>query len=302
MIESVAPVRAAQAAHRPWFSEYLRSSWFLWLAIFVMAFPVVRALAKESWSTEAGAHGPIILATGLWLLVRRREEILAIATPGKTWIVAALFVPSMLLYIFAQIVGVLGLQCLAVYGALVATLYAHVGGVATRRLWFPLLYLLFMCPPPDTVLAIITTPLKLHISKGAVDLLHAVGYPVARTGVLIYVAQYELLVAEACSGINSLISLSAIGLFYIYVRHNANWRYALLLFLTLLPIAIVTNFIRVIVLVLITYHFGDAAAQGFLHNFAGVTMFVLAVLMMFGVDALLAPLRDRLATKDHYHA
>jgi exosortase len=162
-------------------------------------------------------------------------------------------------------------------------------------MWFPILYMLFIFPPPDTVVAMVTQPLKIAISQLAIDLLHFAGYPIAGSGVMIMIGQYGLLIAAACAGLNSLISLSAIGLFYIYVRHNANWRYAVLLMLAIVPVAVLANFIRVIVLILITYHMGDAAAQGFLHNFSGITMFLFSVLGIFGVDALASPLRRHLA-------
>jgi exosortase len=126
-------------------------------------------------------------------------------------------------------------------------------------------------------------------------LLYIFGYPIAGSGVTINIGQYQLLIAAACAGLNSLISLSAIGLFYIYIRHNANWRYAVLLMFAIVPVAIMANFIRVLALILITYYLGDAAAQGFLHNFSGITMFLFSLLGIFGVDALASPLRTRLA-------
>src|SRR3546814_21130469 len=115
------------------------------------------------------------------------------------------------------------------------------------------------------------------------------GYPIGGEGVRIYIGQYELLVAAACSGINSIISLSAISLFYIYMRHQAHWRYALLLVLLIVPVALIANFFRVLVLILLTFHAGEAAAQGFLHNFAGILMFSIALLTIFGLDLLLKP-------------
>jgi exosortase len=163
-----------------------------------------------------------------------------------------------------------------------------------RKLWFPLVYLLFVFPPPDTLVALFTQPLKIWISKAAVNFLYLFGYPIAGAGVTIQVGQYQLLVAAACSGINSLISLSAISLFYVYMRHQMNWRYAALLMLAIVPVAIFANFIRVLILILLTYHFGDAVAQGFFHNFAGMTMFVTALLTIFGIDLLAEPLWRRL--------
>jgi exosortase len=119
--------------------------------------------------------------------------------------------------------------------------------------------------------------------------------------VTIQIAQYELLVAAACAGMNSIISLTAIGLFYVYVLHNANYRYAALLLLAILPAAVFANFVRVLILILVTYYFGDAAAQGFIHNFAGVTMFAVSLAAILAVDKLASPLRRRLSREEAAH-
>ena len=95
--------------------------------------------------------------------------------------------------------------------------------------------------------------------------------------------------AAACSGLNSIISLSAISLFYIYVRHQADWRYCLLLIFLIVPVALFANFIRVLTLILLTYHAGEAAAQGFLHNFAGMFMFAVALIAIYLADEVLRP-------------
>lgn len=253
------------------------------------------SVARDSWSTEQGAHGPIVLATGIWLVMRQWRAAAAVARPGSPLIAALLLVPALLVYAFARITNIVEIEGFAMYGALISILYLVAGTPVLRLLWFPLVYLLFVFPPPDTMVAAVTQPLKIAISRIAIDLLFALGYPIAGSGVTIQIGQYQLLVAAACAGLNSLISLSAIGLFYVYIRHNANWRYAALLMLAIVPVAVLANFLRVILLVLITYHFGEAMAQGFIHNFAGVTMFAISVLGIFAVDALASPLRRRLA-------
>jgi exosortase len=180
------------------------------------------------------------------------------------------------------------------YAVLLTAIYSVIGLQAMKRLWFPFFYLLFIFPPPDTLVAMVTQPLKIWISQAAIHLLHALGYPIGGAGVTIQIGQYQLLVAAACSGLNSIISLSAITLFYIYIRHQADLRYGLLLSLLILPVAILANFVRVLILILITYYFGEAAAQGFLHSVAGLTMFVIALLSIFAADSLIQPLWRRL--------
>lgn len=278
----------------PWLIRNIRSNLLLWLGMAALAIPTMASVARDSWSTEQGAHGPIVLATGIWLVMRQWNKAMEITRPGSIVIGLFLLIPALLLYAFARITNIVEIEGFAMYGALLSVLYITAGGAVMRLLWFPLLYLLFVFPPPDTAVAMVTQPLKIWISRATIDLLYEAGYPIAGSGVTIQIGQYQLLVAAACAGLNSLISLSAIGLFYVYIRHNANWRYAALLMLAIIPVAVIANFARVLILVLITYHFGEAMAQGFIHNFAGVTMFAISVLGIFAVDALASPLRRRL--------
>jgi exosortase len=161
-------------------------------------------------------------------------------------------------------------------------------------LWFPIFYLGFVVPLPGWLLDTITLPLKEYVSELVTGGLAQLGYPVGRLGVTIYIASYQLLVEDACAGLNSLISLSAIGLFYVYLMRGSNPLYSLMLLCMVLPIAIAANCVRVAGLVLITYYLGNAAAQGYLHNFAGMVTFVSALLLIFLLDWALTPLRRRL--------
>ena len=104
---------------------------------------------------------------------------------------------------------------------------------------------------------------------------------------MIIIGQYELLVAAACSGLNSIISLSVIALFYLYARHDGDLRRSLPSILMIVPIAIMANLVRVIILILLTYYAGDAAAQGFLHGFAGIAMFVVALGLLVTWDSMI---------------
>lgn len=249
--------------------------------------PSMLYVARVSWSTEQGAHGPIVLATGLWLLAREWQAARPLFKPASAKLVILLFVPAMILYFIARVSMIAELEGYFMYGLLVVALFSAVGFKAIKVMWFPLFYLLFAFPPPETVVAITTNPLKIALSNWATNALYLAGYPIARAGVTLQVGQYQLLVADACSGLNSLISLSAIALFYVYLRHNANFRYAFVLFLTVVPVAIFANFMRIIFLVLLTYHGGESAAQGFLHDFAGMTTFVTALITIFLIDHLL---------------
>ncbi|TCJ34974.1 exosortase V [Parafrankia sp. BMG5.11] len=252
-----------------------------------LALPTMLFVSRESWSTEQGAHGPIVLATGVWLLHRLWPQAREVAAHPDRWRVWALLAVLLPLYVLARITQVVEVEGYLMYGALLVALYSVIGWHAMTKLWFPLFYLAFIFPPPESLVAAATTPMKMYISQAAIAFLDVLGYPIGGRGVMIYIGQYELLVAAACSGLNSIISLSAVSLFYIYIRHQANWRYAALLSMLIVPVALAANFVRVLILILLTYHFGEAAAQGFLHNFAGIMMFAAALLFIFALDEVI---------------
>lgn len=263
------------------------------IGIAVLVWPTMIEVAKVSWSTEQGGHGPIVLATGMWLLWRELTAAKPVIQPGKLLIGLVLLVPLIAIFILARITGVLEIEAFAMYGALIVGAYLLFGGAMLRSIWFPLVYLAFTLPPPDTVVAAITQPIKIRISEWAVSLLHALGYPVASSGVTIQIGQYQLLVAAACAGLNSIVTLGALCLFYVYLRHRTNFTAFVVVALAAIPVAMFSNFVRVIVLVLVTYYLGEAAAQGFLHDFAGLLMFAVALLTIFAIDQLATPFYSR---------
>jgi exosortase len=198
-----------------------------------------------------------------------------------------------MLYMAARITGILEIEGLAMYASIICAFYLLVGGAVLRALWFPIVYLAAALPPPDTVVSLITQPLKIGISEWTVALLHTLGFPIAGNGVTIQIANYEVLVAAACAGLNSIITLSAICLFYVYLRHRSDFTAFLIVGLLIVPVAIFSNFMRVMILVLLTYYAGEAVAQGFLHDFAGLTVFMVALLSIIGVDSLFTAVRAR---------
>lgn len=257
------------------------------LGLAFVALPTLRSLVEQTWSTEAGMHGPITLATAIWLIARRRQEIKAIARPGSLPIVIAGLLLCVPLYVVGRAFDFLSVEVSALLGLLAVAAYGYYGATALRRMWFVILYLGFLIPLPGWLIDQLTAPLKTFASWAATGTLQALGYPILREGVTLWIMQYQLLVEDACAGLNSLISLTAISLFYIYILHNASWRYSMFLILWIVPVAIFANIVRIMALVLVTYYFGDAAAQGFLHSTAGIVMFVMAVLGIFLIDSAL---------------
>ena len=264
----------------------------LWLPIIagllVLYVPSLIDLFRGLWSTDEQAHGPIVLGIAVWLAWRKWPDMLA-ASEGKATSAAGwpLFVIGLLLYVLGRSQDILIFEIGSVIWLLAALLLLMHGTAALRAMWFPLFFMLFMIPLPGTVVDTLTMPMKMAVSYVAEHILYGVGYPIARTGVILQIGQYKLLVADACAGLHTLFTLEALGLLYLnLVRHDSFFRNVTLAIL-IVPISFTANVIRVMVLTLITYHFGDEAGQGFLHGFAGMVLFVSALMIIMGVDSLL---------------
>jgi exosortase len=255
--------------------------------------PTMFEVARDTWSTEQGGHGPLVLATGAWAVWRELKNGTAEKRPGKLAVGLPLLMLCLGVFVLARITGVLEIEALSMYGAVVAGAYLLLGGALIRQIWFPLVYLAFALPPPDTVVAAVTQPIKIAISSWSVWFLAWLGYPIASSGVTIQIGQYQLLVAAACAGLNSIVTLTALCLFYTYLRHRSDPRAFLVVAMAAIPIAVISNFVRVMALVLITYYFGDAVAQGFVHDFAGLLMFSVALVTVFAIDQAAGPLLSR---------
>jgi exosortase len=265
----------------------LGSGWWLAAGLALLAIPTLIDLSQQTWSRDFGAYGPIVLATGAWLLWRKIPELSAGAVRGPDWITWPLLALSLVLFVFGRAFDFLTLETAGVYGVGLAMLNAKVGPKAMIACWFPLLYLAFVIPPPNTFLADVTSPLKEFVSFFATSVLSHLGLPVAREGVTIYVAQYQLLVEDACSGMNSIVGLIAVSLLYIYLMRGASWVYSLVLVVLVVPIAVLTNILRIMTLILLTYYAGNDVAQGFLHFTAGMVLFAIALMLVFALDTVL---------------
>ncbi|CAG1016015.1 hypothetical protein BURC_01135 [Burkholderiaceae bacterium] len=265
--------------------------WLIALAGFAaMYVPVYWWAANGIWQTDEHGHGPIILAVLIWLFWSKRHDILATPTQPSGALGWPVFVLGLLVYVTGRAFGIaifeIGSQLLVVAGMLLLLK----GTSALRVAWFPVIYFIFMVPLPGILVDAITGPLKMWISDIVETILYAVGYPISRSGVILSIGQYQLQVADACSGLNSMFSLSALGTLFMYIMARKSRLHNGIMLASILPIAFVANMVRVIVLVLVTYHLGDEAGQGFLHGAAGMVLMIVALLFFFLLDAILAKL------------
>jgi len=274
--------------------------WLPAVGLLVLYVPTFVDLMRGVWSTEDQSYGPFILLAVLGLFWWQRallQQLDERPCPVAGWL---LFGAGLLLYVVGRsqniLVGEVGSLIPIAAGLLLLTK----GAAALRALWFPLLYLVFLIPLPGVLVDALTGTLKQWVSVAAEQALYSAGYAVARNGVMLTLGHYQLLVADACSGLHSLFALMALGLFFIYaIRRPSRWHNALMV-ASILPIAFAANVARVVILSLVTYHGGDALAQGALHGAIGMLLFAVALLLLFVLDAglqALAGLRRRSAVR-----
>ena len=266
----------------------LRAWWPVIAGLALLYGPSLYDLLRGIGSTDEQRHGPIVLAMALWLLYRNwaAMERAANGQPAHAagW---PLLLFGLLCYLVGRTEQILILEIGSVIWVLAGVLLLARGTAALKVQWFGLFFMLFMVPLPGAFVDNVTMPMKLSVSYVAEHVLYWAGYPIGRTGIMLQIGQYKLLVADACAGLHTLFTLEALGLLYLnLVRHESAARNVLLA-LIIMPISFTANVLRVMVLCLITYHFGDAAGQGFLHGFAGLVLFLSALLLIMGVDSLL---------------
>lgn len=263
---------------------------FTWLPVLLslaaLYYPTYAYLVQNTWTQDENAHGPLILGMAAYLAWQRRHVFSAgPARPHLSGWVALAF--GLLLYAVGRSQDVIMMDVASQIPVLAGILLITRGAAALRSLWFPLLFLVFMIPLPGFLVDGATGSLKLLVSQVAEQVLYFLDYPIGRTGVTLTIGHYQLLVADACSGLYSMFSLTAVGLLYVYLmRHRNGLRNGILL-ASILPIAFAANCVRVVVLSLVTYHFGEAAGQGLVHDLASPMLFTVAILLMAGLDALL---------------
>jgi exosortase B len=265
--------------------DMLPEWWPVFLGLAILLGPTFYDLFSGPWVGEEQGHGPIIFGLALWLIYRRWPEVLAATTPPRaSWAGWPILVIGLATHVLGRSQKILMLEVMSIIFVMMAVLLVKRGGRALAVLWFPFFFMIFMVPLPSEFVTAVTMPMKMAVSWATEHLLFALGYPISRSGVILQIGQYQLLVADACAGLQTLLTLEALGLFYLnLMRHPSAFR-NIGLAMFIIPISFSANVIRVVVLTLITYYFGDAAGQGFLHGFAGMVLFVTALVLILSVD------------------
>ncbi|HEB89353.1 MAG TPA: exosortase/archaeosortase family protein, partial [Deltaproteobacteria bacterium] len=255
-----------------------------WVVVWI---PGLLQLAEVWREVEYASHGFLVPFVSLWAATAHRETLARLPSrPVRGGAVLLVFVAFLYLVALAlRNPTLLGLVAVAT----VTTLVLSLRGVAwLRTLAFPLGYLLFMVPLPAAWVTPLIVRLQLLVSSAAVEILQWSGVAIYREGnILTLPGDQSLFVAEACSGITSLITLLPIGVFIAYFTEHRLWRRLVLVF-AVIPIALLANLSRVILTVLASVQVGVGfATAGPLHEWAGVVTYVIGCLCLLGVGALM---------------
>jgi exosortase B len=260
--------------------------WPIILGLIALYAPSYYRVATTLWTTEDQAHGPLVLMVIIYLFWLQRDKIQPSTTDKTSPILGGLFFGlGLLSYIIGRSQDIIMLDLGSQIFLFIGILLLVRGASAVKSVWFPLFFIIFMIPLPSFIVDTVTQPMKIAVSYAAEQVLYWLDYPIARTGVILQIGEYQLLVADACAGMHTLISLEALGLLYLnLVKHPSAFRNITIAAL-IIPISFTANVTRVITLTLITYYLGDEAGQGFIHKFSGLLLFTVALLLIMGVDS-----------------
>jgi len=240
----------------------------------------------EAWIVDGNySHGWLIIPLAGYFAWERRARLAA--TPVRSsWFGLVVLAGSILVLLAGLYGSELFLTRVALVGTVAGIVLYLYGWAHLRILAFPIAFLLLMIPLPAIVFNKIAFPLQLFASRVGESAISAANIPVLREGNVLILANTQLEVAEACSGIRSLVSLVTLGLVYGYFSDQRFWVRAVIVASTV-PIAILANGARVAGTGIAAHYFGPKAAEGFFHEFSGWALFVVAFVMMLVVQKLI---------------
>jgi len=285
-------------------------NWIIWGLVGALYSPVIYQLYRQRWESIDYTHAYFILPISLYFAWRKLGDVFKrdtfqhgsgrkntnvinssrtnLSHPntspplfGLSFAVLGLF-----MFIFGWKLDYLFITTLSLIPLLYGIIIYLYGTKMAGALSFPILYLLLMVPPPLGVLDAITIPMRHGVSVAAVGVLKLLHYPIHREGLMLYLGGHEIFMGAPCSGFRSLITMFSLGVVYVYVIKGALWK-KLILVAAIIPLALLGNLIRVIILCLLTFHAGEKVAQGFFHYFSGGVIFVVMIVGLLILEFIL---------------
>ncbi len=262
--------------------------YIVWILAAILYAPVFYSLYRSRWDGVDYTHAYFILPLSLWLTWRKRAYLKELLDRNNRHSIPGLsiFITGIFMFIFGWREDYFFITTLSVIPLLFGLIIYLYGTKMAKSLSFPLFYLLLLVPPPYAILDSITLPMRHGTSIATEVILRFFDYPITREGLLLNIGYKDIFMGQPCSGFRSLITMFSLVLVYVYIS-KGNRAKKLILTSLIIPFVLIGNLIRVIILCLITFYFGEAAGQGFFHSFSGIVIFIIAILGIIGAESLL---------------
>jgi exosortase len=252
------------------------------MGLFTLVFAVVffqtwQSLINAWSSSDDYSHGFLIVPLSLYIVWGKREELQRVKNK-PSWVAFPLVLIALTLYLLAQFAEIVTLAPLAMILFIGASLFFLFGFQFFRVCLFPLFFLLFMVPVPAQIYATLTIPLQLFVTKVTVFIASSMGIPILREGNVLYLPEHTMQVVQACSGLRSIMSLLTLGVTIGYFSLKSNLL-RMVLSLSAIPIAILINVLRVMLMVIAFYYFDFDLGNGTIHTVFGTVVFCLSVVL-----------------------
>lgn len=251
---------------------------FLWALVFS---PVYPELVRDWLSHSDNSHGflvPIITGYFIW---QRKEKLQSAMIGGSVWGGVVLFL-ALMLYVLSYGGGAAFSSRVALVLSLMGLIWCCMGRELIKILAFPVLFLLFMIPVPYSLMKMVSLPLQLMATRVSANLIETCSIPVYREGNMLYFMNTQLEVAEACSGIRSIMSLTMLAVIFASMSRGG-WKRKAILVVSAIPLAILANIIRISGTGIMAHFWGDKVARGFLHEFSGIAIFAFGFVVLLGI-------------------
>lgn len=255
------------------------ASLFLFLIWLIVFYPIYSELFSTWINHSNNSHGILVPIISAFLIWQKRNELSREKISSSTW-GAVILIAGICLYIVAYAGAIAVVERAMIVFSLIGLVLYNFGKRIFGIIAFPLCYLIFMVPVPDSIYGIIAFPLQLFATNVSALLIGILSIPVLKEGNMLYFARTQLEVAEACSGLRSMMSFIMLGCLFAYMM-KPNWKKRSVIVLSGIPLAIFTNIVRVTATGILAHFYGGKVARGFLHEFSGLAVFVFGFLLLF---------------------
>ena len=257
-----------------------------WIFVAILYSPILYQLYSSRWDTIDYTHAYFILPVSLWLIWRKRKEFKILPQSGGSLKALAFLIIGLAMFTLGWRKDFLFVSTMSLIPVAFGLISYQYGFKAAGTVRFPILYLLLMVPPPLGILDAITLPMRYETSTMAYLILKSFFLSVTKDGLLLSVEGQQVYMGPACSGFRSLITMISLGLLYAYLT-KGSFKKKMVLLACIVPLALLGNLIRVLILCLLAYYFGNEVAQGFLHYFSGFVVFIITLLGLIWIESFL---------------